>query len=215
MDNAQPVPEPVALVRPRGSHRFDVFSVKLKRRVTLYRRCALDHWVSIETDSMVHCFSERPGYVQIDGHRYLADFWVSYADRVELVVLPNPGCEADLTEMRFQSDDALDVRFIQPADLAASRIWIDNWKRMLPSIVVTRDFLPNSLVDAVEAFVATPQSLASIERQFSGGDPILARAAAFRLLYDGRVASAELQTAPLCLRTRFEAFQDCHESPKT
>jgi hypothetical protein len=33
---------------------------------------------------------------------------------------------------------ALSVRSVQAAELAASRVWIDNWQRMLPSMVATR-----------------------------------------------------------------------------
>ncbi len=52
---------------------------------------------------------------------------------------------------------------------------------MLPTIVVTRGLVPTSLLNAVEAFLAGPQPLLAVERGFSGGDPILARAATFRL----------------------------------
>jgi hypothetical protein len=31
--------------RPRGAHRFEVFSPKLSRRLTFYRRPMLDEWV--------------------------------------------------------------------------------------------------------------------------------------------------------------------------
>ena len=78
-------------------------------------------------------------------------------------------------DLTFEGDGAIDVRIISPADLAASRTWIDNWKRMMPCLVVTRGLLGESLLDAVEHFVASPKALSVIEREFSGGDPILAR----------------------------------------
>ena len=86
-------------------------------------------------------------------------------------------------------------------------MWIDNWKRMLPCIVVTRGLVSASLLDAVERFVASPQSLLAIEREFAEGDPILARAAVFGLLYTGRVSAPELRTDTLSWMTRF-AFQE-------
>lgn len=206
MEASLQIPVPVALARPRGAHRFDVFSPKLSRRLTLYRRCAFDQWVLIETDPFVQSFCERPGYLQVSGHRHLADFWVSYADRAELVVLPNAVRGEDADPHRHSpSDDSIDVRVIRPAELAASRMWIDNWKRTLPTIVVTRGLVPTSLLNAVEAFLAGPQPLLAVERGFSGGDPILARAATFRLLYDGHVTAPELRTDPLCPTTRFAA----------
>ncbi|CAE6960895.1 hypothetical protein [Paraburkholderia domus] len=38
---------------------------------------------------------------------------------------------------KFRDDDTINIQTVSPADLAASRTWIDNWKRMLPCIVVT------------------------------------------------------------------------------
>jgi hypothetical protein len=42
--------KPVALARPRGAHRLEAFSLKLNRRLTLYRRCTFDQWIIIEVD---------------------------------------------------------------------------------------------------------------------------------------------------------------------
>ena len=89
------------------------------------------------------------------------------------------------------------VRRIEPAELAASRTRIDNWQRMQPSLFGTRGLVPASLLDEIERFVATPQPLLAIEREFSTGDPVLARAAVFGLLHAGRVHAPELRTSAL------------------
>jgi hypothetical protein len=81
-------PQPVALDRPRGAHKLEAFSPKLNRRLTFSRRCAFDQWILIETDPAVRAFCERPGYVQLREQRQLADFWVSFVDRQELILLP-------------------------------------------------------------------------------------------------------------------------------
>ncbi|QUN32281.1 hypothetical protein KB879_31630 (plasmid) [Cupriavidus sp. KK10] len=179
--------EPVALVRPRGAHRFEAFSPKLKRRLTFYRRCAFDQWVLIESDPAIAHSCERPGFVQFRGRRYLADFLLSCSDRQELVLLPNPVIDEEAKKGLELSADVLNVRLVDAAEQAASRMWIDNWQRMLPSIVATRGFVSVSLLDAVERFVASPKPLLAIEREFSKGDPVLVRAAIFRLLHTGRV----------------------------
>jgi hypothetical protein len=198
--------KPVALTRPRGAHRLEAFSPKLNRRLTLYRRCTFDQWIIIEVDAAARSFCERPGYVQIQEKRLLADFLVSYSDRQELVLLPGAAtAEAMSQGFTVEGDGAIDVRIISPADLAASRTWIDNWKRMLPCLVVTRGLLGESLLDAVEHFVASPKALSVIEREFSGGDPILARAAVFKLLYAGRLTAPELRVNALSPATLFVA----------
>ena len=198
--------KPVALARPRGAHRLEAFSLKLNRRLTLYRRCTFDQWIMIEVDAAARSFCERPGYVQIQEKRLLADFLVSHSDRKELVLLPGSAtADAMSHDLTFEGDGAIDVRIISPAELAASRMWIDNWKRMLPCLVVTRGLLEQSLLDAVLNFVANPKALSVIEREFSGGDPILARAAVFKLLYAGRLTAPDLRVNALSPTTLFVA----------
>jgi len=60
-------------------------------------------------------------------------------------------------DFTFEGDGAIDVRIMSPADLAASRTWIDNWKRMLPCLVVTRGLLDAFPSAADEA--RTPQGV--------------------------------------------------------
>ncbi|KJK05303.1 hypothetical protein UB46_43235 [Burkholderiaceae bacterium 16] len=214
MEDSLHIVEPVALVRPRGAHRFEAFSPKLKRRLTFYRRCAFDQWVLIESDPAIGRFCERPGFIQFRGRRYLADFLVSYSDRQELVLLPNPVIDEEAKDGLELSADVLNVRLVNAAEQAASRIWIDNWQRMLPSIVATRGLVSVSLLDAVERFVASPKPLLAIEREFSKGDPVLVRAAIFSLLHSGRVHAGELRTDPLSWMTKFAVGEAGHDSPQ-
>ncbi|MGY2491326.1 hypothetical protein ACW4E8_32100 [Cupriavidus sp. CP313] len=127
----------------------------------------------IESDPEVRVFCERPGYIQFRGKRSLADFLVSYADRQELlVILPDPIVGDDAKPIANLDAGDRNVRLVQDAELAASRIWIDNWQRTLPCIVATRGLLPASLLGIVEDFVASPQPLFAIERELSKCDPI-------------------------------------------
>jgi hypothetical protein len=84
-------------------------------------------------------------------------------------------------------------------------VWIDNWQRMLPSIVATRGLLPTSLLDSIERFVIRPQQMMTIERELSTGDPMLVRAAIFGLLHAGRLSAPDLHTDALSLLTPFVA----------
>lgn len=196
-------PTPIAIARPRGAHRFEVFSPKLKRRLTFYQRCALDQWVLIEGDPLSRSFCERPGFVVIDGRRYLADFWVKGPEREELLLLSDSGASGEPKTGADLEATSFSIRCVQQPELAAARVWIDNWQRMLPCIIATRGLLPPSLLDAIERFVARPQQLITIEREFSIGDPTLVRAAVFSLLHAGRLSASALQTETLSLLTPF------------
>jgi hypothetical protein len=65
MGNSLPILQPLVLARPRGAHRFEAFSLKLARRVTLYRHVALQQWVLFEASPTVEVFCESPGFVII------------------------------------------------------------------------------------------------------------------------------------------------------
>jgi len=208
MEDSLHIAEPIALARPRGAHRFEAFSPKLARRVMFYRRPVLEQWLLLEANPKVITFCERPGYVLIDGCRHLADFWVRYVDHNDLVLLSDSTIERDSkASCRDLDGSASQIRFVAPAELAAARVWTDNWQRMLPYLVANRKLVPPSLPHAIARFVKHPQRLLDIEREFSVGDPVLVRAALFGLLHNGRVSAPELQTQPLSLLTSFMAAE--------
>lgn len=208
MEHSLHIAGPVALARPRGAHRFEAFSPKLGRRMTFYRRAVLEQWVLLEADPLVITFCERPGYVQFNGHNRLADFWARYVDRNELVILDDRVCfEGDATKPdRTLDTQVCSIRWVVPAELAAARVWIENWQRILPCLVANRDLVPPTLPKAIARFLKQPQRLLAIEREFATGDPVLVRTAVFGLLHNGRVSAPELQTQPLSLLTSFGAL---------
>jgi hypothetical protein len=200
--------EPLTLPRPRGAHRYDVFSPKLGRRLTLYSRSAFEAWMMLEADPVAMTFCERPGFVAVDGQRCVVDFWASFTDHECLVVLSETTPAANLPRSRPEFDpEAFAVRHIDAAERATARVWTGNWQRMLPVLVAARGFVKPSMLGAIERFVASPQSLMTIEREFSTGDPSLVRAAVFELLHRGRIQALELHTESLTLLTRFVAIQ--------
>lgn len=197
----------MALARPRGAHRLEVFSPKLNRRLRFYRRSTLEQWVLLEADPRISLFCERPGFVQFGEQRYLADFWVRYVDREELVILSDSVVDAGAELTADAATSELTVRLVQPAELAALRMWIDNWQRMLPYLVANRGLVSAALCRAVERFLREPRRLLAIEREFSTGDPIVVRAAVFGLLHAGRACANGLKADALSLLTEFVAAE--------
>jgi hypothetical protein len=67
----------------------------------------------------------------VSGKERLADFWVRYVDRQELVILDDTFDGDHATKSHRHLDGAaLPIRKVLSADLAAARVWIDNWQRM-------------------------------------------------------------------------------------
>jgi hypothetical protein len=208
MGNSLHIAEPVALARPRGAHRFEGFSPKLARRLTFYRRDLLEQWILFEADPAVVSFCERPGYVNVSAKQLLAEFWVCYVDRQELVILDDAFYDEPATRSHRRLDGAaLPIRKISLADLAAARVWIDNWQRMLPCIVANWSLVSSSLPRAIDRFLAQPRKLIEIEREFSSGDPVLVRTAVFGMLHAGRLSAPDLHMQALSLLTSFIAAE--------
>jgi hypothetical protein len=207
MTNILHISEPVAISRPRGAHRFEAFSPKLARRVTFHRRALLEQWLLLEANPKVISFCERPGYVLIDGNRRLADFWVRFADREELVVLIDEASNPDVEPLGHDLEAPSHVRLVASAELAAARVWTDNWQRILPYLVANRGLTPPTLRQAITRFLKGTQRLLTIEREFATYDLVIVRATLFGLLHTGRVSAPELQTQPLSLLTSFAATE--------
>lgn len=209
MGNSLPILQPLTLARPRGAHRFEAFSLKLARRVTLYRHAALQQWVLLEASPTVEAFCERPGFVIIGGQQLLVDFWVRYADRHELVILSEamPEDHAMSEAVGTLDMQGLSIRRVESAELIASRVWINNWRSMLPCLVANRRLFARALSESIVRLLSEPKRLADIERQLSTGDPVLVRASLFNLLREGRVSAPELHSQPLSLRTTFVAAE--------
>lgn len=207
MENSSPVLQPLALARPRGAHRFEAFSLKLARRLTLYQSGDLQQWILLEADPSVETFCERPGYVIIDGRRTLADFWVRYADHDELVIHNDVADDNNAVEKTGGTLDTrgLSIRHVGAPELMTSRVWISNWRSMLPCLIANRRLITRALSESILESLSEPKRLADIEHQFTRGDPVLVRAALFGLLHEGRVSSRELHSEPLCLHTPFVA----------
>lgn len=101
----------------------------------------------------------------------------------------------------------LSIRRVESAELIASRVWINNWRSMLPCLVANRRLFGRALSESIVRLLSEPKRLADIERQLSTGDPVLVRASLFNLLREGRVSAPELHSQPLSLRTTFVAAE--------
>jgi hypothetical protein len=124
MESSLPMVKLIALMRPRGAHRFDAFSLKLRRRLTFGRRSLLEMWMLLETDPVVIDFCERLGYIQIEGRSRLADFLARYVEKDELGILidgliDNSVCEVESCH-RSLDGNGLSIRRVGPPELTAA-----------------------------------------------------------------------------------------------
>ncbi len=204
MDESARFSVPVSTPRPRGSRLIEAFSPKLGRRLRCFGRHAFDQWIRLESDPSVLAFCERPLALDEGDNKRLIDYWVRTRDQEALLIIGDERPAPNMTS----GNASLPVRSVPLAELAAARIWIANWERMLPCLVACRSSLSTSLMQAVAEFVSAPMQLSRIEREFASGDPALVRATVFSLLHRGQLQAPRLTTEPLSFLTPFEPLGD-------
>ncbi|WP_038719880.1 hypothetical protein, partial [Burkholderia pseudomallei] len=75
----------------------------------------------LDADPTVFIFCERPGYVQVDGHQHLADFWGCYVNLNDLVILNDSLFIDDTTKACHDLEgQALSIPRVASAELAAT-----------------------------------------------------------------------------------------------
>lgn len=190
----------ISSTRPRGVRGIESYSPKLGRRLQCFGEDAFRQWICLEADPLVETFCERPTYLNSGDDKRPVDFWVRYKDREVLLVLDAENQVSTVT----LDDTELAVRNVLPVELAAARVWIGNWERILPLIISCRQQISSSLQNSILKFVVAPMPLARIEQEFVTGDPTMIRAAVFDLLRQGKLQSSQLQTEPLSYRTVFQ-----------
>ena len=190
----------VTAPRPKGARLLIGFSPKLQRRVTLYSRRAFEQWLLLESDPSVIEFCERPLILKTRAGAKLADFWVRRGASEEFLVIDDNITPIDPIEV---GGDTLALRVIQPAALAASRQWTQNWEHLLPVINSSVGSVRSELAEDVLRFLNAAKPLMQIECNFAIGDPSVVRACVFELLRVGRIAAPSLRTEALTLTTSF------------
>ncbi|MDQ6876224.1 MAG: hypothetical protein M3082_00695 [Candidatus Dormibacteraeota bacterium] len=184
--------------RPRGSRLLEGHSPKLGRCVRLFDHLAFAQWIRLEADPTTLTFCERPARVDPQPQSCLIDFWVR-----------RPGGQAMLLlesryDLAVRDVDGVSVEIVPLAELAAARMWISNWSRMLPVINAVRSLLPKSLSKSILGRVHGPETLACVERDLAIGDPAILRGAIFELLRTGQLRAPSLHFQPLDLHLMLE-----------
>lgn len=120
--------KPIEISRRPWQRRIEVYSPKLKRRLTLFSWAAHDAWLLLEADPAVKVFCERPAYVE-GGAGRLIDFWVSRGRHAKFWVLWSSELEKPALPRSVQG---VALRILRRADLVALDRRIHNWSQILP-----------------------------------------------------------------------------------
>ncbi|WP_157646224.1 hypothetical protein [Burkholderia ubonensis] len=104
--------------RPYYAHRYDLFGLKIGRRLTLFGQDALDLWIRLELDPHVLAYCDRPMCIPDTKPSRLVDFWVRTFDGEKLCIrVAFRGVECGCTGIQSVSG----IRDVEQGVFAAGR----------------------------------------------------------------------------------------------
>lgn len=203
-------PVPQSNRRPFGSHRYDAWSPKIARRVTLFGQRSLRAWVAIEADPTILQFCERPLALECKPARVI-DFWVRRANLEEelWVLLRSAEQSADQQVAssafrQWSQAQGFTPRYLSPDEPALTDEQLRNWGTALRYLAANRKLLKEDLINSVRQACESGAEIGALERRFTQYDPILIRSALFHLLHGGVVRTSEFSSALIHPSMRFE-----------
>jgi hypothetical protein len=189
---------PVHLDRPPNSHRFDVFSPKLNRPLTLFSYSQIHQWLLLEAFPSIRSFCERPDYLALkEGKPVLIDFWIQRPRREEFLVMVGNGTPA----LELATASPLRVCYITPNALERWATLARNWQSMIPYMAAQRRWFTQDDVVTVAAQCDRPMTLGQLENKLSPRDLSWTRACVFTALAQGRIQAPSLRKEPWSLDT--------------
>jgi len=191
--------KPIEISRRPWQRRIEVYSPKLKLRLTLFSWAAHDAWLLLEADPAVKVFCERPAYVE-GGAGRLIDFWVSRGRHAKFWVLWSSELEKPALPRSVQG---VALRILRRADLMALDRRIHNWSQILPYRVSFARYPNGRLQKDIFNWLEKPHRLERLKAAFHPLDVATVRAALFELLATGKIIAPDLDLRPLGLTTIF------------
>lgn len=188
-------PRPVDNARPFKSHRYDVFGLKVQRRLTLFGELALVGFILLEADPDITSYCERPIVIEEIKPRRVVDFWVQRRNSEELWFLLRPSElkwlereNAPTTAFRVWAESkGLDVHLIALNAMSLSDARIRNWGEIIRWLSANLRHVDKLLIQKVIELCCNNVSIQAVEGALSSEDPILVRTAIFRLVHQGRL----------------------------
>ncbi len=205
---------PIANIRPRGSHRYDVWSPKIRRRVTIFGELKLLTWIMLESMPEVLSFCERPYQTVIAGSNVLFDYWVKRANFDELVITGsdqkanrlNLKIENEKSLLQWADQNLCKIRISSESEIKRNHILLINWKAILHYLSANHTDIKAGLLETTYNLISNggDVSFTNLYRNITNQDPILVRTAVFLLLHQGRVICPSISTNEISDDTTFE-----------
>ncbi|WP_146097394.1 hypothetical protein [Rhodoferax sp. TS-BS-61-7] len=191
--------------QPYGSYRLDVYSFKANRRMVLFGKSALCQFIDLEIDHRVQEICERPILVPGIKPKKVVDFWALQDGVSSFYVFLSPEKTNtpkswDVGYSKFREWVVMQkaaIVEVDPTSFESKRMRYDNWSVVLQHLAGHRSFLSDGLLERCEDAIKQPTRLDHIENAIVDTDPMLVRAAVFKLLISGRLVCDSMESKPM------------------
>jgi len=191
--------------RPHGSYRFDVYSLKAKRRMTLYGKSALCLFIDLEADFEVSAICERALVIPNTKPARVVDFWAMRGG-VPTFFLLTKQSEAWMNEKKkfayvdfykWVADCNAKVVEVLVDEFEKRRVRYDNWSTILQHLISHRGQVSENLVERCTNLMPAKWRLQDFEKSISDVDAMLVRATVFTLLTEGKLRCHTIDSLPI------------------
>ncbi len=208
-----------------GNNRWEVYSSKLKRNITLYSNLEYDHWVLIEFNSEVLFFCEQPLKIKIKlptrTVTSIFDMWIQWKSGLEEFreikfeeELKDFGTNSRINwqiqaqqkwcELNNKKYSVITEKYIR-----SNSVYLSNLKIILRHIDGENSKQKDLIIERILRLLSDQKelSIGKIEKTFSDLESFTVRTALFELLYNGKLI-CDLKEKPLDLRSIVEKKND-------
>lgn len=195
--------------RPFGSHRYDVYGLKIRRRLFLYGELPLNGFIAIESDPEISSYCERPVVITELKPRRVVDFWVQRSLGGELWLLLRPS-ELKWLDRKYPpteafnawaEDQGLIIKLVTPESLGAGSILLGNWGEILRHLSANTRHTDPNLVSRVLELCQDEMSIKAVQERLPEEDPVIVRTAIYTLLHQGMLIGNDMIERRLSLQT--------------
>lgn len=185
--------QPESIKRPHKSFRFDVFSLKAGRRMTLYGKPTVSQFIELEADPDVTAICERPLMIPELKPAKCVDFWALRGERPHFYLLLNKAgaWEAEKPKRAIEDfrkwvkgENGL-LHEVVAEVFHDRRTQHANWTAILQHLVAHRGQVTPILLERLAVELPSRFTLFQAEALFTNVDAMLVRAAVFTLLANG------------------------------
>jgi hypothetical protein len=205
--------KPLEVPRPYKSYRFDSYSLKAGRRLTLYGKAALSQFIELEADPLVTALCERSMHIPDSKPKRVVDFWGLKETVATFYLLLKPDELSESSKLRLPYREfqkwagacGAQVVEVSTESFHERRCRLGNMLIISQHVAVHRGQVTPELLERCMNELPASFTLTQAEAAIAALDGMLVRASVFQLFLVGKLQCERLNEQPINLHTTWSS----------